>query len=169
MDAISLLSRAVYRAGQFRRALNPRLTSSERSSARHTLGPRLYPLFESMQRADQRHCMDVYETLLGQGWTDDAVLQAALLHDCGKGSIAGGPVAVWHRVAYVLLPSRTARRAAARLSAGMRTLHHHDEAAVRLAREFGAGPEVVELLEQIGGRRPPDDRGAALKAADELC
>ena len=163
-----MVSRAFYRIGQFRRALKPHVTSTERESARRTLGPGLYPLFESMALADQRHCLDVFEVLLGQGQTDADLLQAALIHDCGKGSIAGARIAVWHRVLFVLLgPFPVLRRLAARFSGGMRAMHLHDERTLALAREYGAPAAVVGLLDQMAHPTRLDERGRALKAADD--
>ena len=163
-----MLSRAVYRIEQLRRTLNPHVTRTEFDSARRMLGRGLFPLFESMAPADRRHCLDVFETLLGQGWSDTALLQAALIHDCGKGRIAGPRLAVWHRILFVLiLPFAPVRRLAATLSGGMRALEGHDEKTLALAREYGAPPEVRELLKQMTGRSPGDQRLRALRAADD--
>ena len=37
-----------------------------------------------MPRSDQRHCLDVYETLVRAGYHEEDLLHAALLHDVGK-------------------------------------------------------------------------------------
>ena len=44
-----MVSRALYRLAQLRRAVGARVTPSETQAARETLGDRLFPLFESMQ------------------------------------------------------------------------------------------------------------------------
>jgi hypothetical protein len=163
-----LFDRAFYRIGQLRRALNPNVSESERTAARNTLGDHLYPLFASMHPADQRHCLDVFETLLADGHTGDELLAAALLHDCGKGAIAGARIHVWHRISYVALaPAPPLLRAACRMNPGLAALRDHGERTVALVREYGAPPAVIELVEQTEGFRPLDDRGRALKRADD--
>jgi hypothetical protein len=163
-----LFDRALYRVGQLRRALNPAVTSTELDAARNTLGDRLYPLFASMHSADQRHCLDVFEALLAAGHTEPHILAAALLHDCGKGAIAGAAIGLRHRIGYVILaPAPPLQRAACRLSPGLASLRDHGRATVTLVREYGAPPAVIELVEQAEGLRPLDDRGRALKRADD--
>jgi hypothetical protein len=100
---MSLFDRAAYRVRQLRRSLWPRVTRAERDDAGRVLGERLYPLFDSMHPADQRHCLDVYERLVAGACTDGEMLQAALIHDAGKGSIAGARFGVHHRIVYVVL------------------------------------------------------------------
>ena len=84
------------------------------------------PLFNSMLKHDQRHCIDVYTKLREWGCEDLEVLTAALLHDAGKGSMAGGRVRLWHRVAYVLLEAGAPQmiRPVSRYSRGIRALRH---------------------------------------------
>jgi hypothetical protein len=121
-----------------------------------------------MQPADQRHCLDVFEALLRSGQQDPAMLQAALIHDCGKGTLSGATVRTWHRVAYVLLhPLTPFLEAASRLSPGIGAIRHHAALTLVLARSHGASAELVALLEQIEGLRPLDERGRALKRADD--
>lgn len=164
-----MFDRALYRIGQLRRALNPQVSDSERSAARNALGNRLYPLFASMQPADQRHCLDVFEQLLTVGHTDDDLLAAALLHDCGKGALTGAGIGIQHRIGYVVLATvPPLLRTACRLSPGLAALRDHGERGVALLREYGAPVSVVELVEQAEGIRPMDERGRALKRADGL-
>lgn len=164
-----MFDRVFYRIGQFRRALNPRVSESERTAARNALGDRLYPLFESMHPADQRHCLDVFEALLTNGHTESDVLAAALLHDCGKGSITGAGIGLRHRIGYVMLaPAPPLLRAACRVSPGLAALRDHGPRTVALVREYGAPAAVVELVEQAEGLRALDGRGRALKRADDM-
>ena len=163
-----MFERAFYRLGQLRRALRPEVTETERTAARNALGERLYPLFASMQPADQRHCLDVFEALLSTGQTDAGLLAAALLHDCGKGSIAGARIGLRHRIGYVMLaPAPPLLAAACRLSPGLAALRDHGPRTIALVREYGAPASVVELVEQAEGLRPLDERGRALKRADD--
>jgi hypothetical protein len=57
------------------------------------------PLFLTMSRADQRHCLSVCQGLQERHCDDDEMLAAALLHDVGK---AGGRVPFWTRPLIVL-------------------------------------------------------------------
>jgi hypothetical protein len=164
---MSSLDRAAYRVRQLRRTLRPRVSEREREAARLLLGPGLFPLFDSMQPADQRHCLDVYQRLARDGNSDPEVLRAALIHDAGKGRIAGARFDAWHRVAYVILESAPhLLDAIAHRNHGLRSLHEHARRTIELAREFGAPPGVVRLLLAMKGDAT-DPRAAALIAADD--
>ncbi len=81
---------------QFRYILSPadkRLLQSVLST------PAQQQLFACMSANDQRHALAVARTLQQAGYTDIALLQAALLHDVGK--TLGQPI--MHRVIIVLL------------------------------------------------------------------
>ncbi len=164
----SLFERAFYRIGQLRRALNPQITATEDAAARNALGERLYPLFASLDAADQRHSLDVFESLLESGHTDPDLLTAALLHDCGKGAFAGARIGLRHRISYVMLaPIPPVLQTASRISPGLAALRDHGPRTVALVCEYGASAAVVELIEQAEGVRPLDERGRALKRADD--
>jgi hypothetical protein len=166
---MSSSDRARYRFRQLRRSLRPNVRAGDLITARHVLGERLFPLFESMQGADQLHCLDVYRRLVADGCTDAEMLQAALIHDAGKGRIAGARFGVRHRVAYVAL-ERTPRLLdrLARYNRGLASLHAHSQKTIDLAREYGASPGVVQLLESMEERNPRDERTRRLKAMDDL-
>ena len=131
------------------------------------LGEGLLALFDSMSARDQRHCLDVYHRLRAGGCDDQDVLAAALLHDAGKGRLAGPPVRLWHRVAYVVLAS-TAPGLLARLAemGGLGTLRRHCERGAELAAALGAPPAVVELVRRHEDREAGEAR---LRAADDAC
>ncbi len=93
-------SRAAYRARQAAQALFPRLGGAHVDQARALLSGGEMALFLSMAKRDQRHGLRVMEHLRREGQTDQDLLAAALLHDCGKGDVP-----VWLRVAYVLRPA----------------------------------------------------------------
>lgn len=164
---MSSIDRAAYRIRQLRRTLRPRVAPSERDEAKRILGERLYPLFESMQTADQRHCLDVFERLTAEGCSDIEILQASLIHDAGKGRIAGARFGVHHRVLFVALQRLPkAIDALARRNRGIRSLQAHDARTVELAREYGAPDGVVLLLGAMAGG-PADNRALSLMAADD--
>lgn len=98
----SRLHAAGYRAWQFFTALGARLGDDDRRLVRSVLGPvgpRAEALFYRMRRNDQRHAVAVLRAVMGQGFRQPAVGQAALLHDVGKAM--GQPLL--YRVAIVLL------------------------------------------------------------------
>ena len=168
--AMSTASRPLYRARQFLGALRPRVDGTELKDASALLGQRLMPLFLSMSRRDQRHCLDVYGALLRTGCHDQNVLLAALLHDAGKGGLASARVRLWHRVAYVVLAAASPRlleRLAG--SGGLGTLHGHSERGAELAAALGAPEAVVELIRRHEDREAADDRLRRLRAADDAC
>lgn len=157
-----------YRVRRLRRSLRPIVSTDERIEAQRVLGARLYPLFDSMQVADQRHCLDVYRKLIASGCTDAEMLQAALIHDAGKGRLAGARFGVQHRVAYVALartPCLLDRLA--RHNRGLGSLHAHSQRTIELAREHGASDGVLHLLAEMDARPPSDDRARLLKAMDD--
>ena len=169
--AMSTASRPLYRARQFLGALRPRVDGTELKDASALLGQRLMPLFLSMSRRDQRHCLDVYGALVRTGCHDQNVLLAALLHDAGKGGLAGARVRLWHRVAYVLLATASARllERLAGGRGGLAALHHHCERGALLAERHGAPAEVVDLIRRHEATAPADERLLSLRAADDSC
>lgn len=168
--ATSLLRRAGHRARQFLTSLRPRLDEGQRAEVRRQLGDGLLPLFESMALRDQQHCYGVYQRLRQRGCQDRDLLTAALLHDAGKGSMAGDPVRLWHRVAYVVLSAAAPallRWLTKAGRGGLATLRHHPEAGARLAESLGASPRVIETILRHEEPGPTDDRLRLLQSADE--
>ncbi len=161
--------RAIYRGRQFFGALRPRIDAGLLTEALGLLREPERQLFEAMTRRDQQHCLEVYRRLRAQGHDDHDLLTAALLHDVGKGRVA-----LWHRVAYVLLaagaPGLLARLAAPGEGRGWRQAlyrcRHHAKLGAELARRAGSSPAAVAL---IGAEEVATDGGrlAALQAADD--
>ena len=145
-------------------ALWPRVDGWELLRAREVLGERASPLFLAMEKRDQRHALEVTRRLHERGVDDVELLQAALLHDCGKGEVP-----VWLRVLKVLSPG-TLRRLGDERSAGWRgaayRLREHGAIGARLAASAGVGAGAVRLIE---GRILPGDesRWALLESADD--
>ena len=144
------------------------MTKTELEAAHRTLGDDLFPLFESMQPADQRHCLDVFERLLQDGSPDAAMMQAALIHDCGKGGLTGMKITLPDRIAFVLLAPFPGALAKASGRPGIAALRDHPHATLALARNYGAAEEVVSLIEEMDGLRTLGARGTVLKRADDL-
>jgi len=164
-------ARAIYRSRQLFGSVRPRVDAARRAEAFRLLDDAQRALFATMIVRDQQHCLAVYQRLRAsfQGKDDDAdLLVAALLHDAGKGRVA-----LWHRVAYVLLAA-TAPGALDRLARpgdgaswrqALYRCRHHPALGAQLAAAAGCSPLTVALIREdaaaAGGRL------AALHAADE--
>jgi putative nucleotidyltransferase with HDIG domain len=165
-----LFDRPLYRTRQFFGSFQPRLQDGEDAEAAALLG-HLWPLFESMSARDQKHSIDTFRLLKAQGCTDRDLLSAALLHDIGKGRLAGARVRLWHRVVYVLLaaiaPPLLRRLTNGR--GGLANLHNHSERGAVVAEALGVGPAVVEMIRRHHDEDIADERLLLLRAADESC
>lgn len=167
------MSRAIYRSRQFVTSLRPRVDVALRDEAFALLTEPQRRLFESMTVRDQQHCLDVYRRLRAssppRGHDNSDLLVAALLHDCGKGQIA-----LWHRVAYVVLdaaaPGFLRGIAAPGDGPGWRkALYrcvHHAELGARLAGQAGSSSRVVDLIRGEHDAATSEQL-AALRAADD--
>ncbi len=161
-------ARALYRSRQFFGAVRPRVDPSLRDEAFRVLREPERRLFETMTLRDQQHGLAVYRRLRRQEHEDPDLLVAALLHDVGKGRIA-----LWHRVAFVLLEA-WAPGLLRRLGTpgegggwpacgGLHRCLHHPELGAKLAQEAGSSDRVVALIRGDA----PDEALAALWAADD--
>jgi hypothetical protein len=163
------LNRPAYRIWQVWRSLVPRpLDDEDRDVLRSRLPEPARRLFVAMSRGDQRHSLDVYRALLARGCGDPEMLQAALLHDCGKGS---GRVRLWVRPPVVLLralaPGTLRWLASAPRPWWRRPFHdawHHAEIGADLAVAAGL-PDRVGML--IRTHHEPDGPAAELHAVDD--
>jgi putative nucleotidyltransferase with HDIG domain len=98
---------ALHRVGQFWRHASARVSEPERDTAAQVLGPALWPLFAGLPVNDQRHGLDVLETVRRlEGEPDRLLQQAALLHDVGK---AGAEFSVLDRSTTVFLRAASPR------------------------------------------------------------
>jgi hypothetical protein len=146
------------------------------------LKPEQMALFRRMERSDQRHCLDVMDTLRQAGHHDLHLIRAALLHDAAKSVAVGGRppargplqrMTVWHRTAVVLMQRYTPGWLA-RLAADGRgwkrpfALHvQHAQASAELAAQAKSTPEVVKAIHKHHHPDPNDQRAALLQWADE--
>ncbi len=153
-------------------ALTARVSPDERALVAKTLSAAELRLFERMPRFDQRHCLDVYHTLVRGGYDDLLLLRAALIHDCGKVDDDGRPIPLIYYGLFVvvrkLVPSLY-RRAA---RDGRGPLHPfavhaaHDERGALLAAAAGSPAGLVAILRDYAARRTTVQT-AALFWADE--
>jgi hypothetical protein len=139
---------AVSRVRQFLAAVRARVNDDEMAILEQYLAPSQRDLFREMSPIDQRHCLDVFNNLLRQGYSDPDLLRAALLHDVGKRGIR-----LWHRVAGVLLeafwPVLLERLAVNRPQSwlyGFYIYQHHADLSAKLAECVGCSPSVVGLI-----------------------
>ena len=160
-------NRTAYRFLQGARALNQRPDARSEALARRHLGAAGLELFHALSPRDQFHSARTASILIATGVNDPELLQAALLHDVGKGRQA-----VWQRAVYVLLaaasPSllgRVARPGSGWRGALDRSLHHGTLGA-RLVQAAGYSARVADLVERHHDS-PADSWQAALQEADE--
>lgn len=158
------LARALYRSRQVLHALRPKIDDTELAAACALLNKDEARLFFTMQRRDQRHALEVYGRLRDASVTDPRALAAALLHDCGKGSVP-----IWLRILYVLRPSqidRIAREDAPGYRGAAWRLRHHEAIGARAALAAGSSETTMRFIE---GRPLPDEQALfdALVAADD--
>jgi len=167
------MSRAIYRSRQLVTSLRPRVDAALRDEAFALLSEPQQRLFESMTVRDQQHCLDVCRRLRAsfprKDHDDSDLLVAALLHDCGKGQIA-----LWHRVAYVVLDAAAPGflRGIASQANGpswrgaLYRCVHHAELGARLAEQAGSSSRVIGLIRGEHDAEPGEQL-AALRAADD--
>src|SRR5512145_338341 len=84
-------------------ALTAHLSAQEYALVAQLLSPGERKLFALMPRFDQRHCLDVYCTLMRAGYTEPVLLKAALLHDCGKVDDTQRPIPLLYYGAFVIV------------------------------------------------------------------
>ncbi len=167
---------ASYRVRQFLLAATAQLAPSDLEAVRAVLPPKAANLFEAMPRHDQRHSLALVAALRAQGYTDLALLQAALLHDVAK----AGVVRLGHRIAIVLL-NALAPGVVARLGRNdprswrfpFFVSVHHPELGAERAAQAGVDPLAVELIRlhqtHASSFRPgfPAEFLSALQAVDD--
>lgn len=170
----------LYRIRQFAVALNPRLSAEDISLAREQLTPEQFSLFAAMCPVDQRHCLDVAKACLAQRPADSLLIQAALLHDCGK---AGSGITLADRVVAVMaaavLPSDTAsvedtqEPPASRWRRALYIRNTHAALGAKKLQGIGSAPDLVWLIRHHHARPAPPAsdrqlaRHALLAAADD--
>lgn len=162
---------AAYRVRQFVKAVSASVTDDELRTVSQRLGPCLHRLFVCMDPRDQRHCLDTFAALQEEGSAGQNLLDAALLHDCGK---ALGSIAIWHRVALVLTNAAGLRGLEAAAGAPRGSLRHtlyvqreHARLGADLAAGCGASPELVSLIRwHESGAAPAGDAVDAATAVD---
>lgn len=158
----------MHRVGQLWRHASARITGAERANAERVLGP-LAPLFFELPINDQRHGLDVLETVSRLDAQPSLLLQqAALLHDLGKGaahfsvverSLAVFLQAVSPRAWKALLRSRPAF--------ARRYEIYADHARIGAQRLRAAGAaDLAAIVAEHHARNPESEVTRRLKGAD---
>jgi HD-like signal output (HDOD) protein len=145
-----------YRFQQFYRGLFPTISSEEQELAYSFLSRESLSLFNKQSLADQRHALDVATDLLqNQVYLSfpqrRILIQAALLHDCGKTCYS---LKLWQRVYIVLsakLPSPVQEflirlEQCKSLSMPLTLAQKHPEWGALLAAQAGLEQDVIELI-----------------------
>lgn len=164
--------RPLYRVWQVVYRLTARVQPTELQLIYRLLPTTGQRLFLAMDRGDQRHSIDVCQTLIDQGENDLELLAAALLHDAGKGSgrvpfIMRPTLVIFKRFAPNLLVKIAGASATSPVVAWRRPFQnawHHAEVGATLAQEAGLSPHIVELIRT---HHDPHGPAAVLHAVDE--
>jgi hypothetical protein len=128
-------------------------------------------LFNLMPTYDQRHCLDVYQTLVDAGHSDPLLLRAAIFHDCGKVDDDGRPMGLgWYILATLLKKLPALYLAAAASGRGplrpIRIYAEHAWRGAQMAAAAGSPPEIVAILRHYHDPAPTG-MAAILQWADE--
>jgi len=161
-----------YRVHQFIKAIFPHLNSSEITWALDNLPPEAYPLFLKQSQSEQRHALDVAQSLMKEQKSltlsdFQNLLAAALLHDCGKSKVYNR---LWHRVFIVLMQKMPhsmwsrLERSHTVFSVPLKTASQHAIWGGDLARGAGLDPAICLLIYEH--HRPKTELGRILEGAD---
>jgi len=160
---------ALHRVGQFWRHASARVTPEERATAEMVLGPGLAPLFLQLPVNDQRHALDVLDTVIRlDGQPSPLLQQAALLHDVGKG---GARFSVVDRSLTVFLEAVAPRilrsMLAARPAFARRFATYRDHARIGAEKLHALGAhELAAVVAEHHATNPSSDVTRRLKRAD---
>lgn len=144
-----------------------RVGATERRAVAGMLSPAQQALFETMHPADQRHGLDVVDSLRRAGHDEPDLLLAGLFHDAAKGR----RVRLWHRIAWSLGERYGERfvRLVARLPGGdeaFERIRHHPARSAELALAAGCTTLTADLIRHQSAPRDAA-LGAALLLADQ--
>lgn len=148
----------LYRFRQLARALFGRIHAEDWALVCRLLTPSELQLFTRMPRFDQRHCLDVCETLMRAGHTEPALLRAALLHDTGKVDDNGHAIPLLYYGMFVVLLKLAppVYWQAAKYGRGLlrpfATHASHEQRSARRAIEAQSGADVIAILSDYAAR-----------------
>jgi len=164
------MSSALHRVGQFWRHASAQVSPSESATAEQILGPDLASLFFRLPVNDQRHGLDVLETVSRLEAEPGRLLQqAALLHDVGK---SGAGFSVIDRSLTVFLDAVSPRLLAGLLRArpafARRYASYADHARIGAERLQAAGAtELGAIVAEHHAAHPLSEVTRRLQRADK--
>jgi putative nucleotidyltransferase with HDIG domain len=164
-----MMASARHRVSQFWRHASARVSEQERGAAERLLGSSLWPLFAQLPVNDQRHGLDVLETVMRLDREPVRLLQqAALLHDIGK---SGARFSVVERSLTVFLraTSPSLLHVFLRARPGFASRHHIyiDHARIGAERLRAAGaPELAAVVAEHHDAEPALEVTRRLQRAD---
>ena len=138
-----MLAQGLYRARQFSNAFRAGLTAADEELVRRFLKVEQQRLFYAMRPLAQRHHLDVGADLLANGWDRPDLVQAALLHDVGKG------LTHEHEGTHVELGYQLCKKFNESDQVLNAIKAHHDEEPHRYPETF-----LVTAADAISGSRP---------------
>lgn len=161
-----------YRIHQFIQAIFPYLDPSEIAWALDNIPPEASSLFLKLSRSEQRHALDVAQSLINEKNALTVsnyhnLLTAALLHDCGKSIVNNR---LWHRVFIVLMQKMPhslwsrLERSNLVFSAPLKTASQHALWGANLAQSAGLDPVICLLIHEH--HSPNTELGRILERAD---
>lgn len=163
-----------YRVHQFIQAFLPQIDSAEIKWAQDFLGPEASLLFLRQSRSEQRHALDVAQSILSQkpallySESDfQNLLFAALLHDCGKSIVS---IRLWQRVFIVLMQKMPQpiwsflEISPTVFALPLKIAAKHALWGGRLAQKAGLSPEICLLIREH--HAPSTELGRILEKAD---
>ena len=172
--------RPVYRVRQFIASLRPVISPEERRAVAGGLPTAAARLFERMSPRDQRHSLNVAQTLAAGGHDQLDLLAAPLLHDVAKSVQPGKRLRLRHRILIVLLNAGNkawVSRLASDDPGSWRYPYYvhlnHPAMGAVLVQEAGCSPLTVELVRrhQVKLAGPPagqvEELLTLLQAADD--
>ena len=161
-----------YRVQQFTHAFFPHIDSSEIKWAMDNLSPQAYSLFLKQSRSEQRHALDVAQSIMKNKhavayYDFQNLLTAALLHDCGKSIVS---IRLWHRV-FIVLMQKMPQPIWSRLETShtvfalpLKIATQHATWGGCLAQKAGLNPEICRLIREH--HTPQTELGRILERAD---
>ncbi|MBI4301072.1 MAG: hypothetical protein HY664_00515 [Chloroflexi bacterium] len=150
---------------QFSNLAFAKLSPKEKQIISQHLNPAQQGLFYAMPGLSQRHCLNVYQSLIKEGHQEDDLLQTALLHDVGKVGVS-----LWVRVFSVIVGAISSTLllmlAKGPWGRGLAANLHHPQLGADLIAATGASPSTVYLIRNHQAKESRDPRLLAFQRAD---